>query len=669
MIKAKTWMVRSAIALAAMLAGLGNHVALGQAPSLLHPMFRDHAVLQRDRPVAIWGRAASGDEVTVTLAGATATARADASGRWAATLPPMGAGGPHTLTASAASGARATASDVLVGDVFLCSGQSNMVLQVHRALDSRAEIANSANDSIRMLTVPLVASPTPLETFRTPVEWQVAAPTTTPDWSATCYYFARELQKTVPVPMGLVHASWGGSNIRPWMSEAALHAAGDYEAGLEVLRLYAADPAAAARRWGALWEEWWRSRTSARPGAEPWSVGSIQAQDWGTAPASLGFWERWGVPELATFDGMVWYRTTVQLTEEQAASGAVLSLGTIDEIDQSWVNARPVGYTSGPGTDRLYALPAGVLRAGANVIVISALDTYGTGGLYGPAEKRALRLASGAVIPLDGVWHYQVVRSDTGARPRAPWEATGGLSTLYNAMIAPIGPYGFRGVVWYQGESNTGEAERYQSLLAGFVADWRGRFGADLPFLVVQLANYGGAPTTPVESGWAQLREAQRRAVANDAHAGLAVAIDIGDRYDIHPANKQELGRRLARAARHVVYGEAIAPSGPVPLGAQRQGEHVVVTFGDVEQELVAYSAAGPIGFELCGAAQGSCRFAGARIEGTRVRLDVEAGTAPVRVRYCWADSPVCTLFDRAGLPAGPFELPVGTEAGGRPVR
>jgi sialate O-acetylesterase len=668
-IKALSGTLRTAIAAAAILAGPGNRAAHCQAPSLLHPIFRDHTVLQRDRPVAVWGRAAPGEEVTVALAGASATARADASGRWTATLPPLPAGGPHTLVASTASGARATAGDVLIGDVFLCSGQSNMVLEVRRTLDSRAEVANSANDSIRMLAVPLVASPTPIDTFRTLVGWQVAAPATTPDWSAACFYFARELQKTIHVPIGLVNASWGGSNIRPWMSEAALHAAGDYEAGLEVLRLYATDPAAAARRFGAVWEEWWRGRAPVGGGAEPWSTGPIREGDWGTTPATLGFWERWGVSELASFNGMVWYRTTVRLSAAQAAMGAVLSLGPIDEIDQTWVNGLPVGYTSDWSADRLYELPAGTLHEGENVVVVNVLDTYGTGGLYGPAEKRALRLRNGEVIPLDGVWRYQVVQQPVGSQPRAPWEATGGLSTLYNAMIAPIGPYGFRGVVWYQGESNTGQAERYQALLAGLMADWRGRFGADLPFLVVQLANYGAAPTTPVESGWAQVREAQRRAVAADAHAGLAVTIDIGDRYDIHPPNKQELGRRLARAARHVVYGEAIAPSGPVPLGARRQGGDVVVTFGDVERELVAYSAAGPIGFELCGTAQGSCRFATARIEGTRVLLEVAARTAPTRVRYCWADSPVCTLFDGAGLSAGPFEVPVGPETGGRPVR
>jgi sialate O-acetylesterase len=191
------------------------------------------------------------------------------------------------------------------------------------------------------------------------------------------------------------------------------------------------------------------------------------------------------------------------------------------------------------------------------------------------------------------------------------------------------------------------------------MADWRGKFGAELPFLIVQLANYGQPPTAPAESGWAEVREAQRLAVANDVHAGLAIAIDIGDRYDIHPSNKQEVGRRLARAARRVVYGEQIAPSGPAALSARRNGTNVVVTLGDVADHLIAYGADEPIGFELCTRDAGSCRYSKASIEGPRVYLDAVAFAAATRVRYCWADSPVCTLFDTAGLPAGPFQIEI----------
>lgn len=235
----------------------------------------------------------------------------------------------------------------------------------------------------------------------------------------------------------------------------------------------------------------------------------------------------------------------------------------------------------------------------------------------------------------------------------------GGLTTIYNAMIAPLGEYGFRGAVWYQGESNTGEADTYQGLLSGLISDWRRQFGTGLAFLVVQLPNYGPQPVAPGESGWATVREAERQAVAHDGRAGLAVTIDVGDAHNLHPSNKQDVGRRLARAARPVIYGENIPPSGPVPRAATRAADLISVDFSDIDSGLVAYSHDTPIGFELCGAAVGSCRYAEARIRNSQVLLTVPAGTRPSRVRYCWADSPVCTLFDRSGLPAGPFELPI----------
>jgi sialate O-acetylesterase len=226
-------------------------------------------------------------------------------------------------------------------------------------------------------------------------------------------------------------------------------------------------------------------------------------------------------------------------------------------------------------------------------------------------------------------------------------------------MIAPIAPYALRGALWYQGESNTGEADRYQARLAALMADWRGRFGAQLPVLIVELPNFGKPSAAPAASDWAKLREAQRRAVANDAHAALAVTIDIGDAHELHPPNKQEVGRRLARAARHLVYGDRKSASGPVPQGARLENGKVVINFDGVEGALIAYSAMRPIGFELCGAEQGSCRFVDAAIQSNRVLLDPADIVTPARVRFCWGDAPVCNLYDASGLPAGPFELTI----------
>jgi sialate O-acetylesterase len=642
--------IRSGFALSAALLALG---ARAQSPPLLDELFQDHAVLQRDHPIAIWGLAAANELVTVSLGSATARGQADASGRWKVTLPSLAAGGPWVLSAQGSSGAQQRANDILLGDVFLCSGQSNMELPVLRAGDSGNEINSSANDTIRMLTVRHASSPEPLDRFQNPLAWQSAAPATVADWSAACFYFARELQKSIHVPLGLVHASWGGSNIRPWMSAGALGTIDAYRPGLATLALYAHDQPAAQAQFAAQWEGWWRGKSGERPGAEPWN----RSGNWQPVPGALDDWRKWRVAALEDFTGLIWFRTRFTLTAAQAAAAATLNLGPINQVDQTWINGHAVGNTFGYGTERTYRLAPGTLHAGENLLVINVLSTYGGGGLLAGGTPRALQPQAGPPVPLSGAWEYRVVPSGFGYPPRAPWEPVEGLSTLYNAMIAPLGAYGLRGAVWYQGESNTGEAGTYQQLLTALMADWRRQFGAELPFLIVQLPNYGAPPVAAGESDWANLREAQRQAVLHDPRAGLAVTIDVGDAHNLHPSNKQDVGRRLARVARRVIYGEKLAPSGPVPRSAARSSEQVVVDFGDVEDALVTYSHDTPIGFELCTHAAGSCRYAQGRIRNTQVLLSVAPGAAPTRVRYCWADSPVCTLFDRSGLPAGPFEL------------
>jgi sialate O-acetylesterase len=635
----------------------GAGAAAPPTQPLLNEMFQDHAVLQRDRPIPVWGEARAGDQITVSIGSNSAHARANASGHWRTDLPAMPAGGPFALSVRTQSGAAQSVSDLLVGDVWLCSGQSNMEFAVSNSLNAAREISGSADDAIRLLSVAHATSPAPLEHFAAPVAWRAAEPGSIRDFSAVCYYFARELRKSVPVPMGLIHSSWGGSAIESWLSDPALRTLGGFEERLDLLRLYARDPDAGNRRLADMWERWWRARAPA--GSTPWKSTGDDSKVWRDVPEPMRDWKTWGVGELASHDGMVWFRRTVTLTPEQAAGAAELSLGAIDEVDETWVNGQPIGNSFGWGTERTYPVPAGLLHAGENSIVVNVLSVWDMGGMYGPVDHMGLRWNDGRSVALGGHWRYQFVPESYGYPPRAPWQSIGGLTSIHNAMIAPIAPYALRGALWYQGESNTGEADRYQARLAALMADWRGRFGAQLPVLIVELPNFGKPSASPAASDWANLREAQRRAVANDAHAALAVTIDIGDAHELHPPNKQEVGRRLARAARHLVYGDRKSASGPVPQGARLENGKVVINFDGVEGALIAYSAMRPIGFELCGAEQGSCRFVDAAIQSNRVLLDPADIVTPARVRFCWGDAPVCNLYDASGLPAGPFELTI----------
>lgn len=656
----RLWLAVVFLAVAA--AGMRGQVPRPQLPaqpaSLLAPVFQDHAVLQRDQPIRVWGTVSPGERVLVRLGGDEATGKADAAGRWDATLPARAAGGPYILEARADSGTSQSISDILLGDVWLCSGQSNMEFPVGRSRGGEMAAAQSADDGIRLMTVPHLALPEPASRPDTPGTWRVASPQSVRTFSAACYFFALELRQSVPVPMGLVNASWGGSAIEAWMGPGGLKSAGGFDERLEVLRTYARDQDAANQKLGRIWESWWRSTPGGTP--EPWQPATAGADAWPAVPEPMRNWKTWGVAELANHDGMVWYRRSFTLTPRQAGRPATLALGGIDEVDQTWVNGRVIRNTFGWGDPRVYPVPAGLLHAGENVVVVNVLSTWDAGGMTGPADRLALTFDDGTRVPLAGEWRYRMVPLEVGRPPRAPWEPIAGLTTLYNGMIAPLGPYGLKGVLWYQGETNADAPGGYQALLAGLMSSWREQFGAGLPFLVVQLPGFGPVPTVPVESNWSEIREAQRRAVAADPRAGLAVTIDLGERDDIHPTAKREVGRRLARAARRIVYGDAIVSSGPVPLTARHDAGRIVVTFGGVDEALVSYSSSHAIGFELCGDERGSCRYAPAAVEPTRVVIaPVEGQTLPTRVRFCWGPSPLCNLSDGSGLPVGPFEIRV----------
>ena len=621
------------------------------AEPLLHSMFRDHAVLQSGQPIPVYGRTAPGAVVTVGLGSATVRATADGEGQWQARLPPMSAGGPYDLEARGADGTEDVAHDVLIGDVFLCGGQSNMQLPVKATRDAAGEIRAATDSQIRFMTVATHASDTPLSDFADPVAWTVETPQTIGETSATCFYFARELKKTLNVPIGLVVAPWGGTRERNWISEPGLRRAGLQTAELDMLDLHRTDPQAADRRWDATWEAWWRQDKAA---GEPWRP-DYPVTGWKNAPQGLGPWALWEGTSQDGFVGQMWMRTDVRLTPAQAAQPATLELGGVSEEDETWINGRGVGGTSGDPHGR-HVVPAGALRAGDNVVVTNIFCSWRYCGLNGPPEGRALRLADGSSVRLDQPWRYAEVPVERIA-PQLPWGPTHGASQDYNGMIAPIGPYGFKAVIWYQGESDIHFTSEYQAQLGALVADWRARFGTDLPFLIVELPNFGVRPTAPMASAFADIREAQRRVASSTPDAGYIVTIDIGEAGNIHPIDKQSVGRRLALAARRVVYHQPGAAWGPAPGEPYRQGGRVIVPFTNLTGNLAAYSGS-PNAFELCGRTQASCRFVNARISDGRVVI-ADAVRGDVRVRYCWGDSPTCTLTDASGLPATPFEAPI----------
>lgn len=647
-------MTKHSLLLGAALLALSPLPAFAADAPLLHPMFQDHGVLQRDRPIPVWGDAKPGESVTVTLGNAKVTAKAGKDGRWQATLPAQKAGGPFTLSAKSGS-AEQSATDVLVGDVYLCSGQSNMEMQVRRSLDAWVETGTRANQpQMRYLNVERDTATAVKRTFGKPVNWQVISPQTVGDMSAVCYFFGREMRKLEDVPVGLINTAWGGSTIESWMPVEELRKQPDYEDDLSFLAKYDSNQSEGVRAFIGGWEKWWKKTGQPDYWREPFG----QGDGWRDAPATFRPWETWGIPDMAAYNGIVWMRASINLTAEQAKSAVALHLGPADDLDVTWVNGTPVGSLYGPGDPRRYPLPPGTLKEGANTITVAILDGYGDGGLYGSAEAQAVELSDGALLTLPTPWQFKPTPVDTSLVPQAPWGTVNGLSTIHNAMLAPIGPYGVRAALWYQGESNTGRPVQYQSLLTGLMTGWRRQFGADLPFLIVQLPEWGYPQDKPMDSGWARLRESQRAAVAADPKAGLAVALGVGDWYDIHPANKQIVAKRLVRAARKVVLGEKIAPSGPIPASVTRSGDTVSVRFTDIDGGLKALSYHRPLGFELCGEGPGTCRFVDAELKGDTVTLPVGTGPA-VRVRYCWADSPICNLQDSARQPPGPFEAVV----------
>jgi sialate O-acetylesterase len=629
------------------------------ARPFLHPLFGDDMVLQRDVKFPVWGWTTPGTSVTVQFRGQKATVAADADGKWLARLGPFAAGGPFTLTISGPQSV--TLNNVLVGDVWLCSGQSNMEMGVTQVDNAKEEVAQANYPQLRLFAVPKTIAATPQSTVQG--RWLVTTPAniTTGGWggfSAVAYFFGRYLHKELNVPIGLIHSSWGGTVAEGWVSAEALSAIAEFQPAIKSLAETMAAPQKAAVDVDKATEAWWPKNDPGSSATPTWADPSIDVSQWKTMRLPQ-LWEEAGLPD---YDGVVWFRKTFTLPADWAGHDLVLNLGPIDDRDTTFVNGVRVGAMSQYDAPRSYKVPASALKPGVNTIAVRVLDTGVGGGIYGSPEQMKIVPAdgNGAAVPLAGEWSYRPSVKLTEVKEAPPTQPASGnlglVNARYNGMIAPLLPFAIKGAIWYQGESNVGRAAQYEKLLPVMIRDWRARFqSGDFPFLIVQLANYLGRKTEPGDSEWARLREAQLHISQLVPRAGLAVAIDIGDAKDIHPKNKQEVGRRLALAALEIAYGKKGVSSGPVYRAMKEDGGMIRLSFDHTDGGLVIKPGEGGLsGFAIAGEDR---RFvwADAVVHGKEVWVSSPQVKFPVAVRYGWADNPVSTLYNGAGLPASPF--------------
>jgi len=621
----------------------------------VHPLFSDHMVLQRGKEVPVWGWAEPSSTVKVTFGKDTASATAGADGKWMAKI------GPFTQSRSGSTlkvvgDQAATFTDVLVGDVWICSGQSNMEWPIANSNNPEEEIANAKHPQIRLFTVPKKISWEPQDTVVG--SWSVCSPTTIPSFSAVGYFFGRSLNEELKVPVGLVHTSWGGTIAEAWTSgEALTKEMDDFDDAVVSLQ-ESANETAGSYEQKVL--RWWKDNDAGSK-TTSWSEAAVDHSAWKTMALPSG-WEEAGVG-MDDFDGIVWFRKEFELPADWSGKDIVLNLGAIDDADTTWVNGHQVGGMLFWNQKRKYRVAAEHLKAGKNVIAIRVFDNQGGGGIYDKANGLKVEQADSpsTAFSIAGDWHYKISAAKQSLKtfPQSLSGNPNQVTVLYNGMLAPLKPFGITGAIWYQGESNAARAEQYRSLLPTMIKDWRNRFEqGDFPFLVVQLANFMAEQTTPVQSGWAELREAQAMTAQRDEQVGLAVITDIGEANDIHPRNKQDVGKRLALQALKIHYKKDVVNSGPTIKDMGVLGDSVVVDFANTGGGLVAK------GGELKGFAiaekEGEFVWAEAKIKGESVILWNENLGEPIRVRYNWANNPVGNLFNKEGLPAPPFRTDRG---------
>lgn len=649
------------------LVGISLGVTPVRADVRLPKLITDGMVLQRDVPLNIWGWADPGEVVTVLWAGKSYRATTGPDRTWRVQLPAQRAGGPYSMTIEGRN--TLTLTELLVGDVWLCSGQSNMELPMNRVVDLYADLMATANyPTIRQFNVPTRYSFGAVPDDVPPGRWEAVTPKTIGTFTAVGFFFAKSLHEKYGVPIGLIKASVGGSPAEAWLSDDALKAFPVHEAVAQkmadsayVARIRQADDARSR-----IWYTQLGQTDKGRHGAQPWFDPAYDASRWPRMNLP-GYWADEPDPALKKLNGVVWFRKEFDVPAALAGQPARLRLGTIVDRDSAYLNGTFVGTIGYQYPPRKYDIPAGGLRPGKNTLVVRVINNIGRGG-FTPDKPYQLEVG-GQVIDLKGSWQYQVGAEAQPLQPQTFFQYMPG--GLYKGMIAPLLPYAFKGVIWYQGESNVSRATEYRDLFSAVISDWRGHWQgatpqAPFPFLFVQLANYLPVQKDPVDSDWAQLREAQRQTLALP-NTGMAVAIDLGEWNDIHPLNKADVGKRLALAAERVAYGNKTGiTSGPVFASMRQKGNRLVLRFRETGGGLVSRNSPELKQFAVAemdpDGKLGPYVWANARIRGNTVEVWHDDVRRPVAVRYAWADNPEgANLYNREGLPASPFaaQLPV----------
>jgi sialate O-acetylesterase len=608
-------------------------------------------VLQRNQELKIWGWADKGEKVTVHFNEVVQSTRADREGRWLVTLPAMKAGGPYSMKIRGRN--IIELENILIGDVWICSGQSNMEFPVQSSNNAEEEASHADYHGLRLFTVPNNVQFEPADDIPDG-EWLECNPETVLPFSAVGYFFGRDIHRELKVPVGLISTNWGGTVIETWISMEAISTVPDFEQQVKVLRDFDVEKAVAQKRaeLQAIIEKYAADQPGIQDGRAIWADPELKMEGWGKMDLP-GLWEGRGLDGL---DGIVWFRHEFYLPAEVAARGITLELGRIDDSDQTWVNGNKTGETVQKyNQDRFYPVPPEYLKEGRNVIAVRVEDTGGGGGFHGdPLNMKVV--SEDFVIPLAGECDFRVSPAELKLDYQNLIGPNQYPTLLYNGMIHPLLNFPIMGAIWYQGESNAGRAYQYRRLLPLMIEDWRKHWNEpDFPFFIVQLANFMAPPEEPGESAWAELREAQSMTLSLPK-TGMAVIIDIGEADNIHPRNKQDVGKRLALSALKVAYGMDVVSSGPVFREMRIEGPEAILSFDQVGSGLVCRDRYGYLkGFAVAGADR-VFHWAKAYIEGDRVRVSCDEVKVPVAARYGWADNPDdVNLYNMEGLPASPF--------------